>query len=291
MPTAETNVVIHPTAEAHHTAELGEGVVLEAGAYVGPHCLIGAHTRLRRGAAVLAHTRMGERNDLHAYAVLGGDPQDRAYKPDVPGSLVVGDGNIFREHVTISRSTGDAQPTVIGNNCFFMADAHVGHNCVVGDDVIMVNNASLAGHVIVGRGAVYSGLTGSHQFTRIGELALFRAHAANSMHVPPFVILMNTNSVVGLNVVGIRRCGRYGAADRADIKRAFLAIYRAKPGRPLVERLEDAEANNPGPAGRIFLDFVRSTLHDAPPRRRGLCGAVWRRRRLDMYSRTGDEED
>ena len=282
---------VHRTAEIHPTAVLGDGVRVEAHAHVGPHCVIGAHSRIGRGAVVVAHTTMGERNDVHPYAVLGGDPQDRAYKPAVPGRLIIGDGNIFREHVTLSRSTGDEKPTRIGSNCFLMAYAHVGHNSVLEDDVVMVNGASVAGHASVGRGSLLSAGSGLHQFTRMGELVMLRGLTGVSMHAPPFVIIADTNKMMGLNVVGMRRCGRYTPQDRADVKRAFFAVYRGALGRPITDRLAEAEALGLGPAAGTFLAFIRATLDDAPPYRRGVVGPMWSRKVLGGGSRTTGQND
>ncbi|TVQ59522.1 MAG: acyl-ACP--UDP-N-acetylglucosamine O-acyltransferase [Phycisphaerales bacterium] len=288
MSTRSAVIDVHPTADVHPSATLGDGVVVEASAHIGPRCVIGANTRIRRGAVVVSHTTMGERNDVHSYAVLGGDPQDRAFKPDVPGALIIGDGNIFREHATISRSTGEERPTRIGSNCFLMAYAHVGHNSVLEDDVVMVNGASVAGHCSVGRGALLSAGSGLHQFCRMGELVMLRGLTGVSMHAPPFVIVADTNKMMGLNVIGMRRCGRYTAQDRLDVKRAFMTLYRGALGRPIVERLAETEALGLGAAGQMFLAFIRATLSDEPPRRRGVVGPMWSRRLIGSRTYTDD---
>jgi UDP-N-acetylglucosamine acyltransferase len=266
---------IDPTAYVHPTAELGDGVVIGRHAYVGPGCALGDGTVLMHNATVLAHTRMGSRNVVHPGAVLGGDPQDRAFNPDVPGALHVGDDNIFREGVTVSRSTGEDRPTRIGSRCMFMACSHAGHNALVGDGVVLVNSAVLAGWTEVGNGATLSGFCGVHQFCRVGEGVMFRGRAIATKHVPPFVVMTEFNQVVGLNRVGIRRNPNLTASERLDIRLAFRAFYgaeRDRAVRPLRERLDALDALTLAPAAERFRAFIHECLNAEGRFRRGVAG-------------------
>lgn len=271
---------IHPSADVHASAVLHHGVDIGPGCRVGPNCVIGARTVLRHGSVVWAHTTLGEDNLLHPFAVLGGDPQDKAFNESKPGRLVVGDRNIFREYSNISRSTipKDADPesippTIIGHGNFFMVGAHAGHNAVVGDNCILVNYASIAGHTRLGDGVVMSAFTNVHQFCRVGDMAMFQGGAGLSMHAPPFVMLMAPNNIVaGLNRVGLRRNPNITHEDRLQVRDAFRIMYRSARGRPLLDRLAECETMTLGPAAAKFVKAFRDSLDDKPPRRRGVVG-------------------
>lgn len=270
---------VHRTAVVDPTAVLGESVEVGPGAYVGPRCEIGAGCRLLPNAVVLTHTILGAGNVVHPGAVIGGDPQDRKFNPAVPGRLLVGDNNIFREGVTINRSVGDDRPTRIGSGCMFMTSSHVGHNSVVEDGVTMANGAAIAGHAVLGAGCFLSSHTAVHQFCTIGELVMFQHGAGTSQHVPPFVLLANgINRVVGLNRVGLTRSARFNSADRDDLKEAYKLLYRGRDERMLGEALGEANGRQWGRCAEMFLGFVRDALAWDPPRRRGVCGPYRRSR-------------
>ncbi len=280
------SVTVHPTAEVHPSAELGEGVEVGALAYVGEGCVVGAGTRLLRGVVLQKFVEMGESNVVGEYCVLGGDPQDRGYNDARPGRVVIGARNIFREHVTISRSTvkegGEGRETRIGSECMFMAGSHVGHNAWVEDSVVLANSAMLGGHVTVGARTMISGACGVHQFVRIGEGVMFQGTAGMSQHVPPFLLVRHINEVAGLNVVGLRRAG-VSAPEREQVKAVFRAIYRDRPGARLEDRLSAAEAMAPTGAAERFVRFVRATVEDKPPHRRGIASL------RSTRGRSGDE--
>lgn len=264
---------VHRTAEIDPAAELGEGVVVEQHAYVGPNCVVGAGTRLRMRSIVERDVVMGRDNEVHPFATIGGDPQDLAFDAaQDPGRLLIGDANTFREGVTISRGVGSA-PTRIGDACYFMAGSHIGHNARVGDRVIMGNTASLAGHVEVGDGCFISAFAGVHQFVRIGRLVMLQGGAAVTMHMPPFVIGAGLNGVAALNRVGMRRAGISPEAI-ASVKGAFQLLYRRRAvgGSTITESLAEAERMEWAPEAREFIDFARWAVSQPAPRSRGLCG-------------------
>lgn len=271
MPTAAPQV--HHTAEIDPSAELGEGVIVEQHASIGPNCVIGAGTRIRRHTVIDRNVTMGRDNDVHPFATIGGDPQDLKYDPDEDeGALVIGDGNTFRESVTLNRGAGAAGATRIGSGCYFMVGAHVGHNARVGDRVIMGNTACLAGHVTVDDGCFLSAFAGIHQFVRVGRLVIFQGGAIATMHVPPFVTTAGFNGVAALNRVGMRRAGLSREA-MASVKQAFQLFYRRRAAgeATTAESLAEAEGMAWAPEGREFVDFVRWATSQPAPHNRGLC--------------------
>jgi len=192
--------IIDPKAEIESTVEIGPYVVIE-----GPVTIKGG-TRVMAHAYLTGWTEIGERNEIHPGAVLGDAPQDKAYN-GAKTYLRIGDENIFREYVQVHRGTTAGSATVIGNRNFLMATSHVGHNCQLGDDVILANGALLAGYVEVGNNVFISGNCVVHQFVRIGDHALMRGLSGTSRDVPPYAIVDWQHTVRGVNVVGLKRAG------------------------------------------------------------------------------------
>ena len=197
---------IHPTAVIDAKAEIDSQVE------IGPYVVIDGAVKIKRGTRVMAHayltgwTEIGEENEIHPGAVLGDAPQDKVYKGQ-ESFLSIGDRNIFREHVQVHRGTAAGSTTVIGNDNFLMATSHVGHNCRLGDNVVLANGALLGGYVEVGKNAFISGNCVVHQFVRIGEYALMRGLSGTSRDVPPYAIIDWQHTVRGVNVVGLKRAG------------------------------------------------------------------------------------
>lgn len=276
-----TSATIAPDAMIHPTATIGEDATIETGVIVGPRCVVGAGTRLRARCIVVQDTAIGEHNDIHPYAVLGGDPQDRAYNPATPGKLIIGSRNLIRESVTISRGTAPGPDTVIGDSNMFMAQSHIGHNCRVGSFNTFGNGASLAGHVHLGDRVTLSGFALVHQFVDIGDLCMFQGGAAVSMHVPPFVIVTASgrNNLAGLNTVGLRRTPGFTDEDRSEVKQLYRRLFRDRRGQALASLLEQLRADPLSPAGSRFVEFCHRAINPENPRRaRGLCSARSRTR-------------
>lgn len=274
--------VIDPSARIDPSAVIGEGAVIEADVIIGPNVVIGPRTRLRSRCIIVENTTMGAENDVHPYAVLGGDPQDRAMDPNKRNAVVIGDRNIFREGCTVHRGTGDGPATRIGSGCMLMVQSHIGHNAQLGDRVVMANAACLAGHARVGNGVVMSAYCAVHQFCNVGDGVMFRGGASTSMHVPPWVVIAETNGIVGLNRVGLRRNPAMSQKDRDEIKSLYRAMYRERHGKPVVAMLTELIQRPWGDAARSYLQFVWDALHEAPPRRRGLIGERSRSRSVDI---------
>lgn len=248
---------IHPTAIVDSAAELHDSVA------VGPYCVVGGGVKIGPGTKLLSHVHLtgpltlGKNNTLYPFVALGQPPQDFKFDPDTPGSgLVVGDGNFFREGVTLHRATKDT-PTTVGDRNMFMAHSHAGHDCVVGDDCMLANGALLAGHVTLGDRVVMGGNSGIGQFVRVGRLCMISGAMGASRDVPPFCILHPTHRVCGLNLVGLRRAGYRDHIP--NLRAAFNVLYREGHTTPkavalILEQFADDEVCVE------FADFVR----DAP---------------------------
>jgi UDP-N-acetylglucosamine acyltransferase len=227
---------------------IGPYAVVEEDADVGEGCELRAHAVVKR------FTTLGAGTVVHEGAVLGGEPQDFAFR-DVRSRLVVGPGNRIREGVTIHRSSKEGGVTEIGAGGFVMAYAHVAHDCRLGDGVILANNVALAGHVEIGARAFLSGGVVVHQFCRVGRLAMVGGNAKVVQDCLPFVITDGVPARArGLNVVGLRRAGVPAPTLRA-LKEAFRLLVRAS--RPLAEASAAVEALG-DPLAAEMAAFARS---------------------------------
>lgn len=199
---------IHPTAIVEDGAELGEGV------HIGPYSVVGSQVRLDDGVHLESHvvvsgdTQIGANTRIFPFASIGLQPQDLKYKGEA-SRLEIGCNNVIREHVTMNPGTeGGGMLTKVGNNCLFMVGAHVAHDCQVADNVILVNNATLAGHVELGEFAIVGGLSAVHQFVRIGRHAMIGGMSGVESDVIPYgTVTGNRAHLSGLNLVGIKRRG------------------------------------------------------------------------------------
>jgi UDP-N-acetylglucosamine acyltransferase len=253
--------MIHPTAIIHPNARLAAGVRVGPYAVIDGEVELGAECEVGPQVYITGVTKIGARNKFHAGSVIGDAPQDLKYK-DAPSRLRIGDGNVFREHVTVHRSTKAEDETVIGSNCLLMACSHVGHNSVVGDHVILANGALLAGHVTVQDRAFISGNCAVHQFTRVGTLAIMQGGAFVSQDVPPFTVAQcGPNAICGLNAVGLRRAG-LTAEQRLELKRLYHALFRS--GKNLRTAVAEAQKTFTGAAAQTMLEFVAGA-------KRGVC--------------------
>jgi len=268
---------IHETAIVDPTAELADNVEVGAYCIVAGDVLIGAGTVLRPHASVRRYTTLGEGNLVDTHCVLGGEPQDLKFTPETVSFLRIGDGNVFREGVTISRGTDEGTETRVGDRTFWMANSHAGHNATIDDEAILVNGALLAGHTTVGRRAILSGNAVVHQFCRIGELAMVQGISAITRHVPPFVLVSNDSRVVGLNSVGLRRAEYLDDRDREEIKGLFGEFYRSGLTPPHALEAMDRHEGLGAAAGR-FREFIREALWARKPYARGVCPARYRAR-------------
>jgi len=196
-------VKIHPTAVVEKGAELDEGVIVDAFSYIGSNVKIGKNTVVKQGAVIEGDTTIGEECLIFG-ATIGVEPQDLKYRGE-PSKVIIGNRVKIREYVTIHRGTeGGGMVTKVGDNVLLMAYSHIAHDCHIGNDVIVANGVQLAGHVIVEDFAVIGGLTGVHQFVRIGKHAMVGGASAVHRDVPPFTLASgNRAKLEGINIVGL----------------------------------------------------------------------------------------
>jgi UDP-N-acetylglucosamine acyltransferase len=218
---------IHPTAIVDPAARIGTGTNVGPYCVIGPEVVIGETCWLQHHVTLTGPMRAGDGNKFYAYCSIGQQTQDLKYKGE-PTYLEIGNENVFREFVTVNRSTTSDGKTRIGNRGNFLAYSHIGHDCTVGDDVVFSNNGTLAGHVQIGDHAVMGGLTAVHQFCRIGRYAITGGCSKIVQDVPPFMIADgNPAEIRGINLVGLER-KNFSPESVKLIKEAFRIIYRSK---------------------------------------------------------------
>ncbi len=216
---------IHPTAIVTPGAELGPGVS------IGPYCVVGAHVRLHQNVTLISHvviagrTEIGADTTIYPFASIGHPPQDLKYKGE-PSQLTIGARCQIRESVTMNTGTeGGGMITSVGDDCLFMAGAHVAHDCIVGNRVIFANNATLGGHVVVGDHALFGGLSAVRQFVRIGAGAMIGGMSGVERDVIPYGLVMGDRArLCGLNLVGLERRG-LTAPEIQGLRAAYQALF------------------------------------------------------------------
>ncbi len=244
---------IHPTAVIGKNVTLGQNLVIgaycvvEDGAVLGDHCRLASHVIIREGVI------LGEGNTVHERVVLGGEPQYLNAKAPF-GNLVIGKNNVFRECVTIHRGLKAGHTTVVGDGNYLMVNAHIAHDCVIGNHNIIANNTMLGGHVTLEDHAYVSAAVAIHQFCRVGSYAMVGGQSHVNKDVPPFVTLDGlTSRVVGLNLVGLKRKG-FSPEQIAQLKSAYRVIYRrGLKWSEVLAILEEHFATGPAAAFRVFF--------------------------------------
>ncbi|WP_017445714.1 acyl-ACP--UDP-N-acetylglucosamine O-acyltransferase [Gayadomonas joobiniege] len=219
--------MIHETAIVEPGAKLGANVSVGPWAYIGDQVEIADGTQIGSHVVIKGPCKIGKNNRIFQFASVGEECQDKKYKGE-PTRLEIGDNNVIRESVTIHRGTvQDDSLTKIGSGNLLMAYVHVAHDCIVGDNNILANNATLAGHVEVGNGAILGGFTGVHQFCKIGSFSFCGVGSVVVKDVLPYLMAAGQNAVPhGINSEGLRRRG-YSATDISALKKAYKLIYRS----------------------------------------------------------------
>ncbi|AJP43136.1 MAG TPA: acyl-ACP--UDP-N-acetylglucosamine O-acyltransferase [Alteromonas australica] len=249
--------MIHPTAVISENANIGDNVT------IGPFCVVDDNVTIGDGCILKSHvvvrgpTRIGKNNKFFQFSSIGEDCQDKKYAGE-PTELVIGDDNEFREGVTVHRGTiQDNSITIIGSRCLLMANAHVAHDCVLGDDIILANNVAVAGHVHIDDFVIVGGAVGIHQFCKIGAHAFLGAGGIILRDVPPFVMVSGQKNIPqGINSEGLKRRG-FDKADIMAIKRAYKTIYRE--GNTLEEAISKLSAQEDNVEGvTVMTAFLKT---------------------------------
>ncbi len=263
--------MINANGLIHPSAVIENGAQIHPDASIGPFCHISAGTQIGAGVKLVGsvttygHVTIGANTQVWPYAVLGGPPQIHPYV-DSDTSLEIGTDCVIREHVTMHRgSTRDAGVTRIGNDCFFMDNSHVAHDCDVGNKCILARSATLGGHAHLADGVYIGGLAAVHQFTRIGAFAFIGALALVTRDVIPFAMASgNPAHLKGLNIVGFKRRG-HSTADIRDALAAFDMLF-GEDVTPLQDRIADVADSFAGNSQvQMLLDFLNM------PTKRGIC--------------------
>ncbi len=217
--------MISPHAIVHPDAKLGSGVVVEPFAIIESDVVIGEGTKIFSSAIVKNGAKIGKNCEIHPGAIIAGEPQDLKFKGEY-STVVIGDNTVVREFSTVNRGTAAKGSTIIGDNCLLMAYVHVGHDCVVGNNVILVNRVSLAGEVDVDDFAIIAGHCGVHQFTKVGAHSMTAGLLKVGRDVPPYVrAAREPVSYVGVNSIGLRRRGFTSEAVN-EIKDIYTVIFQ-----------------------------------------------------------------
>ncbi len=255
----------------HKYACIGENVIIGENVEIGPftyidgYVKIGDNTKIGSNVYITGWTDIGKNNEIHTGSVIGNTPQDVKFKNE-KSFVIIGDNNIIREYVTIHRGTGENTKTIIGNNNMLMAYTHVAHNCEIKNNVVIVNQAALAGHVIVYNNAFISAVCQIHQFVRIGSYAMCGASTRISKDVPPFMLVVgqDTAKVYGLNVIGLRR-GGFSPEEREIIKKAYNILYHSNLNvSQAVKKLEEDSELNKNKHVKELIEFIKNS-------KRGIC--------------------
>lgn len=247
-------LTLHPTAIVDPQAVLHEGVTVGPYAIIQGRVEVGARTMIDAHAVIKGATRIGVDCQIGPGACIGGDPQHLGYDPKVETWLIIGDGCKIREHAALNRSSrpGEENATRLGNRVYVMGGAHVGHDCVVGNDVVLAHGSMLGGHVTVGDRVFLGGSAGCHQFSRVGRLAIIHGAIGTTKDIPPFSAC-TIDGLKGYNAIGCRRSGM-SRESIAALRKAF-ACFHAHPTRPAV--IAAIRVQVPLlPEVREFLEFI-----------------------------------
>ncbi len=252
------SVTIHPSAVVAPGAQLGDGVC------VGPFCVVGSRVTIGEGTVLNAFVTVndcvtiGRNCHIYEYTALGGDPQDHGYKGE-ESWVHIGDDNIIRENVTVSRATGEGAETVVGNGCFIMDGVHLAHNVRLGNFITIANKVGLSGFVTVGDYTVFGGMCGVHQFVRIGSYCMIGGMYRVVKDVPHYTLASGEPlRLTGLNSVGLKRAG-FDGEKRKAIRTFYRELYRRD--RLFTESLNEARAQRGSyiPEIQKIIDFYEGS--------------------------------
>ncbi|TKX28456.1 acyl-[acyl-carrier-protein]--UDP-N-acetylglucosamine O-acyltransferase [Campylobacter sp. MIT 12-5580] len=252
---------IHPSAVIEDGAILGDDLIVEAYAFISKDAKIGNEVVIKQGARILADTTINDKSKVFSYAIVGDIPQDISYQDGQKGGVIIGKNSVIREFATINSGTAKGDGfTRIGDNAFIMAYCHIAHDCCLGKNVILANNATLAGHVRLDDFVVVGGLTPIHQFVHVGEGAMIAGASALSQDIVPFCLAEgNRASIRSLNLVGIRR--RFDKDEIECINKAYKFLFR---GGDLKEKAEELLSQTSSENVKKMCEFILETKRGIP---------------------------
>jgi UDP-N-acetylglucosamine acyltransferase len=250
--------MIHPTAIINPGAQIGRDVEIGPYSVIGERVSIGDGTRVGPHVVMEGPATIGQNNTFFQFCSIGSIPQDLKFTMEET-ELIIGDNNTFREFNTINRGTaGGGSKTEIGSNCLMMAYTHVAHDCLIGNDVIMANNATLAGHIRIDNHAIVGGLSGIHQFVHIGSHAMIGGLSGVSKDVPPFTLAVGQRAILhGLNLTGLKR-HNFSAAVISDLKAAYKLLFRSNLHTDEAVRQIQADNLHTPEVGSL-IDFIKNS--------------------------------
>jgi len=252
---------VHPTAVVDPRAHLAQGVEIGPYAVIGPDVKIGADCRIGPHVVIDGRVTLGRGNRVFPGACIGLEPQDLKYG-GAATEVVIGDDNTIRECVTINRATAEGERTLLGSGNLLMAYTHIGHNCQLGDRIVIANGVAVAGHVVIGDRAVIGGVLGIHQFVHIGTLAMVGGMSRIDRDCPPFLTVEgHPGRVRGLNKIGLRRSGlaeREGGAELRQLQDLWTLLYRSE--LVLAQALLQARQQPLLPAPSALCSFLEASL-------------------------------
>ncbi|MEN9495966.1 MAG: acyl-ACP--UDP-N-acetylglucosamine O-acyltransferase [Cyanobacteriota bacterium] len=256
-----TETRIHPTAVVDPQAQIDVGVEVGPYAVIGPQVRIGAGSRIGPHVVLDGRVTMGRGNRIFPGACIGAEPQDLKYS-GAATEVVLGDDNAIRECVTINRATHEGEQTRIGSGNLLMAYSHLGHNCSLGDRIVIANGVAVAGHVVIGDRAVIGGVLGIHQFVHIGTMAMVGGMSRIDRDVPPFAIVEgHPGRLRGLNRIGIKRSGLAeldGGAQARQLQQVWSEIYRSDA--VLADALQAVRRLDLLPPAEILVSFLEASI-------------------------------
>ena len=250
--------MIHPTAIIQAGARLADNVSVGPYSVIGEHVVIGSGTTISSHVVIEGWTEIGADNRIFQFSSIGADPQDLKYAGQKT-YLKIGDRNRIREFTTLNRGTAEGGGlTTVGNDNLFMAYSHVAHDCIVHDHAVLANGATLAGHVEVGSASILGGLVAVHQFCRIGCHTMISGGSMVNQDIPPYTIAQGDRAkTVGLNLIGLKRCG-FSERTIRGIKKAYRLVFRS--GLNLEGALQKiAEDIERSPELDLFVNFIKDS--------------------------------
>lgn len=256
MANIHSTAIVSETAKIADSATIGAYAIIEDGVSVGEHTIIEPHAHLYEGA------KIGNNCRICGFTTIAGLPQDLHFDVNTKTYVEIGDGTVVREGTTVHRATFEGKATVVGKDCLLMANAHIGHDCVLGDRVIFASFSAAAGHTHIGNDAFVSGGVMLHQKIHVGEGVMISGNSAIGMDVPPYVNAYKRNDMAGFNLVGMLR-RKVPHSSIANLKALYQAVYAEGNPRKIAKELFDA-GKATTPEGEIFLKFFFETETTRP---------------------------